>query len=116
MNKILTGTIVIPEEKRSQLIYSSQLYNTQFNIFAEFIGNENVVTRMNFEFVNYTGPINLGIVDTGNLIEASTDKTNFFILPVTVQGLPEHDKVKKSKDFENEEFKLDSSKTNYLMG
>lgn len=115
MDKILTGTVVVPESKRSQLIYSSQAYNTHFNIFAEFIGDYDIITKMNFEFVNYTGPINLGIVDIGDIEVTSTNKTNFYILPVTIQGLPEKNKVKTCKEFKNGEFKLNSTKANYLI-
>ncbi|MEE1962007.1 hypothetical protein V1387_04865 [Allomuricauda taeanensis] len=113
MSKILTGTILIPETTRSQLIYSSQVYNTHFNVFAEFISNGPEVTQMNFDFVNYSGPINLGIVEIGNLLETSTHKTKFFVLPLTIQGIPEE--VQVDKKFSNQEFLLDQAKANYLI-
>ena len=123
MNFELTGTVNLKEsyditfpkdktekiipDKRYQFVYASQLYGTFFGIFAKFqTSNFDYITKSctveaaEFILVNYSGEINLGIVD---IEEDKIEYKNFRVLnmdgtisdlkclnfDITVKGLEE---------------------------
>ena len=56
----LIGTINLKNVIDYQFIYASQNYGTFYAIYAQFEIDNNYITRINFELINYKGNINLG--------------------------------------------------------
>jgi len=63
----LSGNVVLKkDDKRFQLVYATQLYGSLFGVFGRFNAREVDNTKMeldsvDFQGINYKGPINLGI-------------------------------------------------------
>lgn len=81
-----SSNINLNDSKRVQTIYASQLYGTFFGIFATFdvtktitSGNSKTkkITGINFNLINYKGPLNLEISWVGNVRKIDKQQLGF---------------------------------------
>lgn len=82
MRNNFIGTFNLKNQNDKQFIYSSQLYGTFFNIYAQPILNENETELITLRLflINYKGHLNLGLLKTENesqSIELNEGKVEF---------------------------------------
>lgn len=87
---MLTGSFIIDDNLRYQIIYNSQNYNTYYSIFAKFhIDSLNNVYGVDLKLVNYKGPIDIGFYESANnriKTQIKHENGKLKIIPL-VQGL-----------------------------
>ncbi len=86
----LIGNVNLHNTSDYQLIYSSQLYGTFFNLYAKFDASLNgdiyTIKTISLKVINYKGIVNIGISRASQLLPDPND-TNGHVLNLEVQAL-----------------------------
>lgn len=102
-DEVMTGSFILDDDDRYQAVYSSQNYETFYELYAKPIFDGDYLTDIKFRIVNYKGPVDIGFVDleqTKNELKYSKkDKT--LRLSLLVKGLPLKSNITKTLALKN---------------
>ncbi|QMU64894.1 MAG: hypothetical protein GKR88_11725 [Flavobacteriaceae bacterium] len=83
-----SGSYMLQENDRYQILYASQNYGTFYSVYSKFFFKNDYLEKIEFKIINYKGLVNIGFLDCKNgCIRSDLTKNGTLKIDLPVKGM-----------------------------